>query len=53
MILRNFLLYASKEQGIAEVHKDLSFQSRCITSLYERSFSKFYTTDIRQINVFV
>ncbi|HZH61145.1 MAG TPA: hypothetical protein VEY70_16600 [Metabacillus sp.] len=52
MILRHFLLYAKEEQGITEVHKNLSFQSRCVTSLYERCFSKFHTTDIKQINVF-
>ncbi|MED4452079.1 hypothetical protein [Metabacillus fastidiosus] len=52
MILRHFLLYSSEDQGITEVHKNLSFQSRCITSLYESCFSKFYTTDIKQINVF-
>jgi hypothetical protein len=52
MILRHFLLYAIEDEGITEVHKNLSFQSRCITSLYERCFSKFYTTDIKQINVF-
>lgn len=51
MILRNFILYANEDEGIAEVYKNLSFQSRCITSLYERCFSKFYTTDIKQINI--
>lgn len=52
MILRNFLLYSNEDVGIKEVHKKLSIQSRCITSFYERTFSKFYTTDISQINIF-
>ncbi|TVX79528.1 hypothetical protein FQP34_15185 [Peribacillus simplex] len=51
MILRNFLMYANEDMGIKEVHKRLSFQSRCITSTYERCFAKLQTTDIRQINV--
>ncbi|MFJ8072235.1 hypothetical protein ACIQZD_25555 [Peribacillus sp. NPDC096447] len=52
MILKHFLLYSDDDEGIAEVDKNLSFQSRCITSLYERCFSKFHTTEIKQINIF-
>ncbi|WP_342541784.1 hypothetical protein MHH33_11180 [Paenisporosarcina sp. FSL H8-0542] len=49
---KEFFLYVNEDVGIKEVHKKLSFQSRCITSLYESSFSKFNTTDISQINIF-
>ncbi|MED3836769.1 hypothetical protein [Peribacillus frigoritolerans] len=52
MMLKHFLLYSVDDEGIAEVDKNLSFQSRCITSLYERCFSKFHTTEIKQINIF-
>lgn len=52
MILKHFLLYSNDDEGISEVDKNFSFQSRCVTSLYERHFSKFYTTEIKQINIF-
>jgi hypothetical protein len=52
MILKHFLLYSETDQGVAEVEKNFSFQSRCITALYERCFSKFHTENIKQINIF-
>lgn len=49
MLLKHFLLYG--EEGIADVTKSFSFQTRCITQLYEKVFIKNYrTTDIKQIN---
>ena len=32
--------------------KSFSFQSRCITALFEKCFSKFNTENIKQINIF-
>ncbi|WP_349408768.1 hypothetical protein [Pseudalkalibacillus sp. SCS-8] len=52
MKLKHFLLYSEKDEGIADVEKNLSFQSRCITALYEECFNEFYTEYIKQINVF-
>lgn len=52
MILKHFLLYSENDNGVADVEKNFSFQSRCITSLYEKCFSKFSTENIKQINIF-
>ncbi|MBT2737305.1 hypothetical protein [Bacillus sp. ISL-7] len=52
MILKHFLLYSETDEGIAVVEKSFTFQSRCITSLYEKCFSKFHTENIKQINIF-
>ncbi|TDL60076.1 hypothetical protein E2R56_31505 [Rhodococcus qingshengii] len=52
MILKHFLLYSEADDGIADVEKSFTFQSRCITALYERCFSKFQNENIKQINIF-
>lgn len=52
MILKHFLLYWEGDHGIANVEKSFTFQSRCVTSLYEKCFSKFQNEHIRQINIF-
>lgn len=49
MLLKTFLLLG--EEGISDVKKSFSFQTRCITKLYERVFDKKYkTADCRQLN---
>jgi hypothetical protein len=52
MILKHFLLYSDEDAKISANELDFSFQSKCITSLYERCFSKFNTENIRRINIF-
>lgn len=52
MILKHFLLYSKADVGNPIVESSFTFQSRCITSLYERYFSKFPTENIKQINIF-
>ncbi|MFJ7686053.1 hypothetical protein [Peribacillus butanolivorans] len=52
MILKHFLLYSENDDGVADVKSNFSFQSRCITALYEKCFSKFNTENIKQINIF-
>jgi hypothetical protein len=52
MILKHFLLYSENDDGVADVKTNFSFQSRCITALYEKCFSKFNTENIKQINIF-
>lgn len=49
MLLKTFLLLG--EEGITDVKKSFSFQTRCMTKLYERVFDKKYkTVDCRQLN---
>lgn len=49
MLLKTFLLLGKEE--ISDVQKSFSFQTRCITKLYERVFEKKYqTVDCRQLN---
>lgn len=52
LILKHFLLYSENDNGVADVEKSFSFQSRCITALFEKCFLKFYTENIKQINIF-
>jgi hypothetical protein len=52
MILKHFLLYSEAHDGNPNVESSFTFQSRCITSLYEKCFSKFSTENIKQINIF-
>ncbi|RFU62577.1 hypothetical protein [Bacillus sp. V59.32b] len=49
MYLKKFLLFG--EEGVAKVSESFSYQTRCITKLYENVFTKkFKTMDCKQLN---
>ncbi|AZU60389.1 hypothetical protein [Neobacillus mesonae] len=49
MILKKFLIFG--EEGVSDVKKSLSFQTRCITNLFEKQFEKYKTSDCKQLNM--
>ncbi|MEK5520914.1 hypothetical protein [Heyndrickxia sp. FSL W8-0423] len=49
MILKKFLIFG--EEGVSDVKRSFSFQTRCITNLFEKQFEKYNTSDCKQLNM--